>query len=495
MRSGGKPVNAANGNGSLARQVFNGRIRDGKLRFMTETTDAAAPPPALADVTLRHALLDSRQRWRDLVLTAADLAYETDACGRFVFVMPDPAFGWPTETLIGEPAELLLVGNAAANAFNPFRITAPVRRRGAWLRRADGSSVMLAISAAPLLDAEGRIIGARGIGIDWSDYEESMARIAASLRRGEVLDHILWRMGHEVLAPRMMEAALDALTHALGAEGAAVLELETDQSVKLLHSTGHGADEMLDGAGSLLVSASGPTDAVGPDGRPLLVAACHTRFGVNAGVALWRCRTARGWDPEDKLLVGAAAGLVRMVLEHEAIQQEMARHARTDPLTGLLNRRAFLEELPRHIDRLDREERPGTLLFADLDCFKPVNDRLGHEIGDQVLVSTATVLRNAVRPSDLAARLGGDEFALWMDGADHMTAAERAEYLCVEVPRQLREIACDGGAAPTVSIGIASREPGSQEPVDHLLRRADHAMYEVKRTGRSHWRVAAEEPL
>ena len=127
-----------------------------------------------------------------------------------------------------------------------------------------------------------------------------------------------------------------------------------------------------------------------------------------------------------------------MVLEHEAIQREMGRQARTDPLTGLLNRRAFLEEMSRHIDRLDREEQPGTLLFADLDYFKPVNDRLGHEVGDEVLVRTANVLRNTVRPTDLVARLGGDEFALWMNGADHMTAAERAEHLCVEVPNELR---------------------------------------------------------
>ena len=78
-----------------------------------------------------------------------------------------------------------------------------------------------------------------------------------------------------------------------------------------------------------------------------------------------------------------------MVLEHEAIQGEMERQARTDPLTGLMNRRAFLEDLVRHAERLDREELPGTLMFADLDNFKTVNDRLGHEIGDQVLQCTA----------------------------------------------------------------------------------------------------------
>ena len=195
-----------------------------------------------------------------------------------------------------------------------------------------------------------------------------------------------------------------------------------------------------------------------------MVAVCHTRFGAHAGLALWRSPGSRGWDHEDKLLISAAASLIRMVLEHEAIQQEMARQARTDPLTGLLNRRAFLEEMARHIDRLDRDDQPGTLMFADLDYFKPVNDRLGHEIGDQVLLRTANMLRDTLRPSDLVARLGGDEFALWMDGADHMTAAERADSLCREVPRELRAIAETEGrrrpsrsASPRGVPGAASR--------------------------------------
>ena len=122
---------------------------------MTDTIAAGSRPAAPTDASLRHALLDSRQRWRDLVLTAADLAYETDAWGRFVFVMPDPALGWSAATLIGQPAELLLAGGTGANGFNPFRVTMPVRRRRAWLQRADGSPVLLAFSAAPLIDAEG----------------------------------------------------------------------------------------------------------------------------------------------------------------------------------------------------------------------------------------------------------------------------------------------------------------------------------------------------
>ena len=182
-----------------------------------------------------------------------------------------------------------------------------------------------------------------------------------------------------------------------------------------------------------------------------------------------------------------------MALEHEAIQREMMRQARTDPLTGLLNRRAFREEVLRHTDRADREGVPSTLMFVDLDHFKAVNDRLGHEAGDRVLVRTAELLRDTVRPADLVARLGGDEFALWLSGADHMTAAERAESLRVDLPNALDEIV--GGVPPriTLSMGIATRRTGSDEDIDGLIRRADEAMYEAKRNGRGHWRVSLVE--
>jgi diguanylate cyclase (GGDEF)-like protein len=443
---------------------------------------------------LRFALVDSRQRWRDLVTMSADLAFETDASGRLVFVVPDPVLGWSATNLIGQPAAQLLAGGVDTNRFSPFCVTSPVRRRRAWLRRADGSVAALVFAAAPLLDAEGRVVGARGLGIDWTKDEAWRDVVAESLRRGEVLDHILRRMGQEVLAPRMMSAALVALMSALGAEGAAVIELRAnDGAAVLVHQAGTGAALILASAAALLTNEAEPASIADTDGRTILVAACHTRFGAHAGLALWRAPGARGWDPEEHLLISAAASLIRMVLEHEAIQQEMARQARTDPLTGLLNRRAFLEEMERRIERLDREIEPGTLMFVDLDNFKPINDQLGHDVGDRVLTQTAELLRNAVRPMDLVARLGGDEFALWLDGADSLTAAERADWLCQQVPDCLRALAGDGPATPTVSIGIAMRAAGSNEPISNLLRRADRAMYAVKRGGRGHWRVANSE--
>jgi diguanylate cyclase (GGDEF)-like protein len=443
------------------------------------------------DPRLGRVLLESRQRWRDLVGLAADFAFETDAAGRFSFVVPDPALGWPTALLLDQPAQRLLAD--PAGGFDPFHPTVPLRGRHAWLRRADGTVACLAFSSAPLLGAKGEIVGARGLGIDVTEQSQAMAEAATALRRSGMVEHILARMRQEVLAPRMMHAVLEAVRGALGAEGAAVVGSSTEGPA-ILHQNGHGADGVLDPAVALVADPAATVRAAAAvaAGRPLLVSACLTRFGERAGLAVWRPTGGRAWDIEEHLLVDAAGGIVRVVLEHQAIQREMARQARTDSLTALLNRRAFLEELPRHIDRLDREALPGTMIFVDLDNFKPVNDRFGHEVGDQVLCRTAALLRRTVRPTDLVARLGGDEFALWLNGADHMTAAERAESLRLGAPGELAEVIGAPRPRLSLSIGIATRRVGSAEDIDSVMRRADLAMFEVKRQGRGHWRVAPD---
>ena len=494
MRKPGRNVN--HGNRQAVHELFMFmRWNDGGNGNRPAMNTVLAPCPIQeisAEAALRDALLESRQRWRDLVSMAGDVAFETDADGHFAFVAPDMVAGWAASQLIGQPAELLLAKVDGASAFNPFRPSGAVRRRRAWLRRPDGGSVCMAFSAAPLFDGRGEIVGARGVGQDMSEQDAHDAVVAASLRRVELLDHILWRMRQEVLAPRMMRAALESLMTALGAEGCAVVDMIGDGvTASVLHQLGDGFPLVRTTVLSLL--ESGGTEAAqasAPDGRLVLVCPSRWRQGEQTGFALWRYPGGRPWDADELILASSATGIIRVILEHDEIQREMARQARTDPLTGLINRRAFLEEVARRTERLECEGMPGTLLFVDLDNFKELNDERGHEVGDEALCITARLLRATVRPADLVARLGGDEFALWLDGADEFAASERAEKLRQDSPKALAHLGAPADLKLTMSIGIATRWPRRGEDLETTIRRADQAMYQVKRTGRGHWRVA-----
>ncbi len=185
---------------------------------------------------LRGALLDSRQRWRDLVTLAVDFAFETDAEGRLMFVAPPQVLGWPTSALLGQPASMLLAG--PVDAFNPFTPAAAYRDRRAWMRRAEGGVACMSFAAAPLFE-NGVHTGMRGVARDVTAEHTRESQVAGALRRGEVVEHILWQMRQEVLAPRMMDAVLEGLSAALGAAGTAVIDLlaQTDEDA-VLHRTG-----------------------------------------------------------------------------------------------------------------------------------------------------------------------------------------------------------------------------------------------------------------
>ncbi len=274
------------------------------------------------------------------------------------------------------------------------------------------------------------------------------------------------------------------------------------------------SDRVLHAAGNALRAAAGRTAAgtahrrygsvhspSRSKKRAFWLAAPRTRFGASdrACRLAARPRAAPGTATTGSSWRSVTA-LVRIVLEHEAIQRELARQARTDPLTGLLNRRAFVEEAQRRIDRLEREGLPGTLMFIDLDRLKPLNDRLGHEAGDAALQLTSTVLRRIVRPSDLVARLGGDEFALWLDGFDEPDRRRARRTPAAELPARSGRV-CRGGASRlTMSIGIACRQPGerrgaggraSSAPTSQCMKSSATAAV----TGACRTRNASYEPL
>jgi diguanylate cyclase (GGDEF)-like protein len=148
-----------------------------------------------------------------------------------------------------------------------------------------------------------------------------------------------------------------------------------------------------------------------------------------------------------------------------------------DPLTGLLNRRGFFRDLSRAIAYRARYGTAIGVLLADLDSFKTINDRHGHEVGDKVLVHLATLLRSNVRASDSVGRLGGDEFAviIWqIDEASARLKAQSLEGIVAATPWSEGGLTLPLGS----SIGFAMLE--AKDSVEEALARADRAMYERK---------------
>ena len=172
-------------------------------------------------------------------------------------------------------------------------------------------------------------------------------------------------------------------------------------------------------------------------------------------------------------------GIIVALALDSARQHELLRHqAETDHLTGLLNRRAFQEQLTALLHEARRSSRPIGLVMLDLDHFKKVNDDHGHQFGDRALVAVADALRESVRERDVVARLGGEEFALVLPGTGPDASFRIAE-------RARENVANQTGVDHrlTLSAGLASY-PDDGQDAEALMRCADNALYTAKRAGR-----------
>jgi diguanylate cyclase (GGDEF)-like protein/PAS domain S-box-containing protein len=176
------------------------------------------------------------------------------------------------------------------------------------------------------------------------------------------------------------------------------------------------------------------------------------------------------------------------VQDRKLAEERLRDQAERDPLTGLLNRRRFDEELERRLQRRDRSAEAATLILIDIDRFKDVNDSLGHQAGDEVLRQVARTLRRRLRDGDTLARLGGDEFAV-------IAHTGRGEHLAAELLSAIR--AADYPVAGkcrrlTASAGVAALETESTPA--RLIAAADEALYRAKRNGRDRVEIAPVAP-
>ncbi len=368
-------------------------------------------------------------------------------------------------------------------------------------RRPDGTGVEVALSIAPIIDDCDRVAGASEVARDISQRKR-----AESLLNGQA------RVLEMIAAGASLNETLDALadlveSHTTGVRCTVVL---TDEdSERLRHGGGLRLPGLADTpADELLADAPG-----GHSGRAALMAAdlvTDTRWapcrdavlglglrtcwslpivadrGRVVGALVLYCDEKHRPDGDDWELLRRLAQVAALAIGRYGALEELAHRAIHDPLTGAANRTLVADRLGHALQRLARDRTKAAVLFLDLDRFKALNDRYGHEAGDSVLVDLTQRLHSVVRPSDTVARLGGDEFVVLCDPivgeleavgiADRIAQAVRCAFLVEDDEVQL-----------TASIGIAFLREG--DTPETVLGHADAAMYQAKERGKARFQV------
>ena len=444
---------------------------------------------------LRGALIDSRQRLKDLVDRAADFTWEVDAEGRFSFVSGLQPLGRSPGELTGEMPQRFAISPDSAAAFSG---AGPRGGTEIWMRGPGDKPICLLVQGQPLNDSgSGPFRGARGLARDITEQKARESELAEARHRERLVLHLLRSLRRTIDPAAAINAALDTAMQAVGADRGSVSGLAADGGPgSCLSGT------VLPGDAGLIAAAlasenglamSGSPDESSPDEDGAAVAAglrgiallCRHEGRDVAVLVLWR-DAARGlWAADDLFLLGELAEQVAVLVEQLKGQETLRRLSTTDALTGLLNRRGFENVLARAVTRARLDGHGGALMYVDLDNFKQVNDRYGHAQGDAALIATADILRENLRTRDLIGRLGGDEFVAWLEEIDATEAMAKA----TDLQRAAAGLArfAPGAEKPLgFSIGIALLRVQDQgdDDLDQLMARADEAMYRVKHGGK-----------
>ncbi len=225
------------------------------------------------------------------------------------------------------------------------------------------------------------------------------------------------------------------------------------------------------------------------DGKGALLS-CEHRLRRSDGGERWVLARGsvlrQGRDGCPERLIGTFTDITERRLMEETVRrqaEELRILAATDPLTGLWNRRSFLEKAEHEVQRARRYGRALSVVMVDIDFFKKVNDTHGHDGGDAVLRRFSQVLKSGVRQSDVVGRWGGEEFVLLLPETDIAAAGAVADTLRRQVAAAPADLPDGATLAITASFGVSTLS-GEGDEVTDMLRRADEALYEAKHSGR-----------
>ena len=450
------------------------------------------------EASLRAALAESRAFFRDLVTGSGDFVWATDADGVFTYASEAGFAGFGARQLHGMPwQDLFAAAGDRAAAAEVFESAMAVEEVDLWTGDGDGRRCYR-IHANPLIGPSGERRGLRGVARDVTAIRREEAEARAIRQVDSRLDGVLRDIGREADPDAMLATAASSIVTAAGLDGcwifqrraAAPFDAETAATLHVVPqrhaqaSARHGATVLRGLAGRLRGDGAPETTTESRDGWDFLAAPARhggTVFGV---LCFGRQATAdreTSWDEADLRFIRRIADQVAVAIRMAEHQHQLRRLSRTDALTGLPTRQAFIDSAARRLAEHLAQQSPAALLLVDLDGLKDVNDLDGCGGGDQALTAVARAIATQLRPGAIAGRCGGDEFALWLDGADAATARALADAL----------VAGSSAARVSLSVGISVLDPVRPETFDGLMRRAERALDDAKAAGGGQARVAA----
>lgn len=415
----------------------------------------------------QRALVAERALLRGVIDSVPDLIAFRGRDGRYLGCNKAfaAAYGIAEADIVGRSDAEVFAGRLPLDESAPDPVSSPVRHEE-WLETAEGALCLLDTLRTPYFDARGRRLGEIRISRDFTERRRVREQIAERERRlmlaleGAELGLWDWdvQSGTANFSPvwrRMLGYAAD----------------ELPPHVSTWESLVHG-DDWRDVHGALEPHLRGAADAYRAEHR-LKHRDGHWVWVLAAGRVL-----DRGADGEPLRMVG----IHQDISQRKAMEESLVRLATSDPLTGLWNRRHFMEVVRSELGRMRRNQSPAALLLLDLDLFKRINDTHGHAAGDEVLRHFTATVSAQLREADVFARLGGEEFAILLpciDGPGAMRVAERLRLRVAGTPARI-----DAGPLHfSVSVG-ATMLDAADEDYEAAYARADQALYAAKHAGR-----------
>ncbi len=470
------------------------------------------------------ALRESEARYRDVVETASEGVWVVDADGITTLANDAMAamLGTRREELVGRPVFDFVDDAAVAELKRHLdrRRQGISERHEFRFRRADGTELWAELAASPILDGEGRYLGALAMASDVGVRRRQEAALRVS---NAELERIVARLERHRQSLELI-ATMNVRLQATAVEDEARTIIgETGAMMFAPHS---GSISLVDAAGMLMPVASwGANNWRRAD---VALTECHAVAAPAAPRSLQcagRCAAVVPGESRDVVCLplrvdetvvgvvnlvgdGAATGepedlerrvrlfgeIAQLGLANVRLREALREQAIRDPLTGLANRRLLDETLLRDAARSMRSGDHFVVAMIDIDHFKACNDAHGHAAGDAVLCALAKVLEREVRGGDLAARYGGEEFVCLMHDMTLDEAHLRFEVLRERIAG-LRPMHLGADVGPiTVSIGLAEAPTHGINP-EAILRAADEAMYRAKAAGRNCVMVAGGTPV